>query len=97
MPYVDPNRRKQLNDWLNMAEAFTLNKGDLVYCVTYLVHRFVLKLGKPCFDTKSTGKSVLQDALDEYKRVVMDRHENKKRRENGSISTLDEIQLEEVR
>jgi hypothetical protein len=39
---------------------------------------------------------VLQDALDEYKRVVLDVYENKKRIENGAVSELDAVNLNDV-
>jgi hypothetical protein len=74
-----------------------LTKGDLVYIVTRVVHLYVLGLGIPSFDTKSTGKSILRDALDEYIEVVMKRHEARKRVENGAVSKLDAIQLHETR
>lgn len=97
MPYIEESRRIPLNYSLDNLVNATVDKGEIVYCITYLVHKFVLELGKPCFDTKSTGKSILQDALDEYIRMVMNRHEDKKRLENGAISELDAIQPHEVR
>lgn len=98
MPYIEKTRRTALNYALDNLINAAIGNGEIVYCITYLVHRYVLELGQsPNFATKSLGKSILQDALDEYKRIVMDRHEDKKRRENGAISELDAIQPHEVR
>jgi hypothetical protein len=106
MPYIHETRRKRfdtlikpllLSETIHEVPFTNMCKGDVVYIISKIVHEYVLSLGLPCFDTKSTGKSVLQDALDEYKRIVMDKHEDKKRIENGGISDLDEKSLEDVR
>lgn len=101
MPYINQKRRRILNTVINeffKAEFSSLNllKGDINYIITKIVHKFVLQHGEN-YNARSLGKSILQDALDEYKRQVMDKYEDKKKQENSAISSLDGITLEDVR
>jgi hypothetical protein len=45
--------------------------------------------GRLGYSLLSDGKSILSDALDEYKRQVLNKYEDKKKKENGSVSILD--------
>ena len=101
MPYITQKERDRINPKLQAAFDELNTKGEIVYAITRLIHWWVeyfTPAGKEAgYKEKSEGKSILQDAFDEYKRMVMHRHENKKHRENGAISGLDARTLEEVR
>lgn len=98
MPYITPEKRIKIDPFIKSLFDVLDLKGEITYVITKIAHLWVLKYyGCISYYTLSEGKSVLVDALDEYKRAVMDKYENKKRKENGPISELDELSLEDVR
>lgn len=92
MPYIRPDMRRALDHTIEDLFLSNMNKGEVNYCITRLVHLWVLgkieMMGK-CYSVLSEGHSVLQDATAEYYRTVMATDENMKADENGPISELD--------
>ncbi|HUW45784.1 MAG TPA: hypothetical protein VMW50_08310 [Dehalococcoidia bacterium] len=98
MPYIDPERRVDIDKAIAEILNKHLFKGDITYAISKLAHEWV-KYACPAYNymARSEGKSILADALDEYNNAVMNPYENKKRLENGPISELDAVNLEDVR
>ena len=82
---------------LGMASAAINSPGDLTYAITLLMHLEAQKKGPLRYSSLSAIRASAQDAADEFYRVVMGPHEDKKRRENGPVSSLDSLSLEDVR
>lgn len=98
MPYIEPRQRELFEKSLNNLINLVCCKGDMTYIVTRLIHLYITRhIQMKNYEALSQGKSILADALDEFNNAVMNPYENKKRRENGPISTLDEVDLEDVR
>lgn len=92
MPYVKPKQRESLNPKIDELFGQGLTKGEVNYCITRLVHLWVLDVGRTnrlSYAVLSEGHSVLQDAAAEYYRAVMAFPESLKADENGPVSELD--------
>ncbi len=104
MPYIDQEARDRLDPHIQkLYDAVdSLNpEGELNYCITRLIHLYVLYLisaaGKKSYALLGQGHKILEEAAKEYYRIVMGRHEDGARIGNGAISDLDAVQLEDVR
>ena len=90
MPYIALKRRKKIDPFVKSLFDVLKSKGEVTYAVTKLIHLWVLTYRNyMCYFALSEAKSILVDALDEFKRSVMDKYEDKKREENGPVSELD--------
>jgi len=92
MPYINQKQRKVFNPIIDILFSHIDNKGEVNYCITRLVHLWVLELikkSRKCYDILSKGHNVLQDATAEYYRVVIAPYEDIKKKENGFVSELD--------
>lgn len=84
MPYITPKERERYNTVLkHMPDIKT--KGDLEYCVTYLMKRFM--------STRDFRYSTLHDSVyavahcaDEFRRLYLDKRENEARETNGDVN-----------
>jgi hypothetical protein len=85
MPYLaDMEKRKLIGDVLVQAPIKT--KGELNYAVCELAQLYLIGAYPVLsYDRLSDVKGALQDAVDEFKRCVMDQYEEQKRRENGDV------------
>jgi len=90
MPYIDQAGRERLNPALQKLRiALHLRHripGDLTYCIFYLL--LDRALAENSYAQISATRACAQDAADEYKRRVMDPHENKAIERNGDIPLL---------
>ncbi len=92
MPYIKPKRREILNPKIDELFKYAHGKGEINYCITRLVHLWVMNLTsftKSAYHILSSGHAVLQDAATEYYHAVMVPYEAKKKSENGPVSELD--------
>jgi len=103
MPYTKQEDRKPINPHLEAAAKFIKTPGDLTYAITYLMHLRALAIMqdrnpdnvKPVdsytlsYQKLSQVRASAADAHDEFYDVVMRPYEDKKRNENGPVSTLD--------
>jgi len=94
MPYITPQQRELLAPRINYVNPVT--PGDLNYCITKLIHNY-LQTFKESYTKYNEVIGVLTCVTQELYRIVVAKYENKKRRENGSISDLDSLDLEDVR
>jgi len=101
MPYIKPERRETLDPIIDDLYNEVKTKGEVNYCITRLVHLWVLELIKnrsgKCYHVLSEGHSVLEDAAKEYYSAVMVWYENKKRLANGPVSELDDDSYRRMR
>ena len=81
MPYIPENAR-------GSAAANPLNKAELTYALTKLIHNYVEYHGQN-FNTMSDTLAAVECAKLEFYRTVVGPYEDRKRASNGSISTLD--------
>lgn len=93
MPYIKDKDRKVIGPPDLNGVAFS---GELNYKITSLCHEFILTHGLN-YSTLNKVIGVLECAKQELCRTVVGPYENKKRWENGSISELDALGLEDVR
>ncbi len=105
MPYIDQAARDRLDPHIQRLydTVDPLNpEGELNYCITRLIHLYVLYLisatGKKAYALLGQGHKILKEAASEYYRMVMGTcYEDGARIRNGAISELDAKQLEDVR
>jgi hypothetical protein len=88
MPYIKKERRKALehiiNELFEDLNSMGLNKGDLNYCITMLIKKWVETKGLS-YDTLSDITGVLNDVKTEFERKVVAQYEDRKIQENGEI------------
>ena len=93
MPYIKSEKRPVLDGLITTLYSHCDSKGEINYCITKLVHLWVLGITpdsmRPGYDLRSLGHSVLQDAAAEYYREVMGPYEDQKKKVNGPVSELD--------
>ena len=93
MQYVTDEKRAFLNGPIDVVFAHCDEKGDINYCITRLVHLWVLSLirraKRKSYNLLSLGHNVLCDAAAEYYAAVMLPHEKKAKAKNGPVSELD--------
>ena len=88
MPYIKTDMRSAL-EFLNPLPS---NEGELNYAISHLCHRYVQEKCKNglSYAVLNSVIGVLDCAKMELYRVVASPYEDVKRRENGSVSSLDE-------
>lgn len=96
MPYIDQKRRNEVEPDLELISNLVDTPGDLNYVFTWLCHKYIKRFGK-CYQTLNAVIGVLECAKAELLRQVVAPYENKKKRENGPVSELDSLTLEDVR
>lgn len=89
MPYIVNSRRLELVTDI-VRTVVPLNKGELNYLISLLMHNYVKRAGLS-YQNLSDAKGAAQDAAEEFSRTVMGPYEDRKRLENGSVSELDKV------
>lgn len=88
MPYIDQNRRKELNSLVSKAIGeFTINgvtPGDLNYIITKMVHAYIDYKGLN-YTHLNDVVGVLESAKAEFQRRVVAPYEDAKIAENGDV------------
>jgi len=92
MPYIKD--RETLDSSINYVNP--QNAGELNYCITKLIHNY-LQSFKESYSKYNEVIGVLSCVGRELYRKVISKYEEKKRKENGVISELDSLNLEDVR
>lgn len=96
MPYIEPENRESLNEFLNHLRYMIDSPGELNYAITKLIHDYIGHV-KPCYASINEAIGALECAKLELYRVVAGPYENIKRRENGPVSELDDDSHERMR
>lgn len=83
MPYIDPNVRKQFDEYLDKLPAL-ITKGNLEYCIFKLMMK-MKKERKWCYSDLHDICYSAHHCGDEFKRRFLDKRENEAREKNGDI------------
>lgn len=94
MPYITPEQRKKLDPIIDKLPA--LDDGELNYTVTRICHRFIITCGLRYATLVRVVGGLICVVLELYRRVAA-RYEDKKIKENGYISELDDDFHERMR
>lgn len=94
MPYIDDYMRPCFKD---VTKVMPQTPGQLNYAITKLIHTYIENKGGLYYDNINQVIGVLECIKLELYRVIAAKYEDKKRRENGPISDLDSLNLEDVR
>lgn len=95
MPYITRTRRANLDPDIKALAGRISGKAQLNYAITKLVHLYV-DAGIVNYDAFSDVEGTLQCVSKEFYRTVVAPYEDKKRKENGSVSSLDAVKLPPV-
>lgn len=83
MPYILPAQRVPIDEKIAELSQLIETQGELNYAITRLVCMSILL---PLTYVKlSEARAVLMDVYHEFTRKVMDKYEDKKEIENGSV------------
>lgn len=89
MPYIKQEERCGFFDKVE-------HPGTLDYLITMAIHEYIKQKGLS-YTTLNEAIGVLECAKLELYRMIAAPYEDKKKRENGAISSLDSKTLEDVR
>ena len=96
MPYNTQEQRKKVNDLLDQVFRNTDTKGDINYCITRLVHLWVIKQlqmfwqGKKKYTVLDEGMGIFNSAAKCFFRSILGLYEDEAMLKNGPVSELDE-------
>ena len=93
MPYIKDYTRTCFN---GIRHVVPVNPGQLNFVVTKLVHAYIKRHGL-YYKHINEAIGALECAKLELYRMVAAPYEDKKRKNNGPISDLDSLNLEDVR
>jgi len=94
MPYITQEQRKKLDPVIDQLPD--LDDGELNYTVTRISHRFIKSHSLRYFTLARVVGGLICVVLELYRRVAS-RYEDKKNKENGCISELDDDSLDKMR
>lgn len=87
MPYIIQEHRALLDPQLFDISQNIVSQGELNYCITVLLHRYVKQKGIT-YSVLNDCLGVLDAAGKEFYRTIVAPYENKKIEENGDINVL---------
>jgi len=85
MPYIPEERRAKFNTYLNSIVNQIEKKGDLTYCIYYLMVMWARSKPKQGYHEYSPSNAACQDAHDEFYRKEMVPREDNAIERNGDI------------
>lgn len=92
MPYIKPEDRKRFNTRLENPIIYLVDEvqepGDVNYIITKFIHELIERRGLR-YAVLNELIGILECAKLELYRTVVAPYEDKKRKENGSVSELD--------
>ena len=98
MPYIQPLTRAAVDRPIPKYGRLPESAGELNYLITLLLHEYlIMGLTPLSYSRINEVIGVLECAKLELYRMIAAPYENKKRLENGPVSELDAIGLEEIR
>ncbi len=105
MPYIEPKQRPACDRVATLISQIEIENapnrkdksevmtvGELNYLITRMVHIWCAHHGIS-YANLSAARAVLQDAHDEFYRVIMSRYEDKKIEENGPVGVLLDLEV----
>ena len=90
MPYIIPEQRARVDAELYEISKHVDTSGELNYCITMLLHRYILRHGLNYTNLNDCIGAVDAAGKEFYRRVVVP-YENKKIEENGDIVILEGV------
>ena len=98
MPYIEPNKRPNLDSAIMVLASIIESETpeDLNYVITKLIHT-LFELDGLNYKTLNAAIGVLECAKQELYSQIIKPYEDKKKLENGGISSLDAKTLEDIR
>ncbi len=87
MPYITSEQRVEIDHYINNMPS-PLSAGEYNYAISRLIHHFITDEGL-CYETLNAAVGILECAKQELFRTVVGPYEEKKKQQNGSVSTLD--------
>lgn len=86
MPYINPDRRPQIDPTYDMGESVlpARNAGELNYQLTMLIASYV-KMNGWSYQTFNDISGAMTEALAEFRRRVIVPYEDVKIKENGDL------------
>jgi hypothetical protein len=85
MPYINKYGRSEIVN----NKIYPTSVGDLNFKISEICHKYIMNKGL-CYATLNEVIGVLECAKQELYRQVAASYEDKKKKENGSVSELDE-------
>lgn len=93
MPYIVKEKRSKLDSFVlvlsQVLKSEGLEVGDLNYVITSLIHQWTQDKGLR-YGTLNDVEGVLACVSKEFSRQVVSPYEDKKKKENGHVSRLDD-------
>lgn len=86
MPYIPQEQRGKFNHYLRSILNQLTDKGELTYCIYYLMLGWLSKHTKKDYRARSDTRSTAQDAVDEFYRQKMAKYEDEAIQRNGDIN-----------
>jgi len=90
MPYIKPEDRNKLTQWLNDCETIGMlgcglhNTGQLNYTITCIIRGYLAQHGKK-YQTMNDIVGALESAKAEFQRRVVGPYEDSKIESNGDV------------
>ena len=88
MPYILKEKRQHIEPGILSLSRLLETKGDYNYAITRLLHTWIEKHGKR-YEHVNDAQGIIDCVGKEFYRVVTAPYENKKRKENGPVSSID--------
>jgi len=89
MPYIRPENRKEINEFVDKLLVFTGTPGKMNYAITRLLHQFIRRNGVT-YNLLNSAVGVLECVKQELYRQIVAVYEDDKKLDNGPVSMLDE-------
>lgn len=96
MPYIEHSKREDFDEEIDILACRVESVGDMNYVITKFLHAVLEKKGV-CYTNINSMIGVLECAKIELYRQIANKYENKKKMANGPVSTLDQINMEDIR
>ena len=97
MPYIEPEKREEIDPLICLLASKLSHPGDINYIVSKLCHEAVKLTGEFNYIVLNNIMGVLECAKQEFYRTVVAPYEDKKRLENGAVSEFDDNWKERIR
>ena len=91
MPYVKPERREILDTYIHNLSRCVRDDGELNYCITRLVLRFLKHIGLN-YANLARVVGTLKLVSTELERRVIGPYEDRKKSESGDVLEFQELQ-----
>jgi hypothetical protein len=89
MPYITVDKREEISPAVMELMTKLESKGDYNYAISLLIHTYIQRKGLK-YEHLNDAVGILECAKQEFIRKVVSPYEDKKIKENGPVSDLDE-------